>query len=112
MRAARSLESGELLPSMRTALHAKPCQRTPDGFSTGEFTLSITEWKTRTCLPQGSPGARKRHTGKYGELTPSRQRGGGGGNASPLPTSPPPRGLTFELHSQSHSANGAQARWA
>ena len=33
----------------------------------------------------GSPGAGKPHTGQYGELTPSRQRGGAG-SACPLPT--------------------------
>ncbi len=29
-------------------------------------------------MSRGSPGARNTHAGKYGELTPSRQRGGGG----------------------------------
>lgn len=33
----------------------------------------------------GSPGARKMLAGKYGELTPLRQRGGTGGSSS-LPT--------------------------
>src|SRR5438309_2999205 len=33
----------------------------------------------------GSPGAGKPHTGKYGELTPWRQRGAAG-SACPLPT--------------------------
>src|SRR2546428_7464891 len=35
---------------------------------------------------QGPPGAGRRHAGKYREWTLSRQRGGGGGNATPLPT--------------------------
>ena len=35
---------------------------------------------------RGSPGARKGHAGKYGEWTPSQQRGEGGGNATLLPT--------------------------
>ena len=39
---------------MRTA-HAKPCQRTPDGFSTGEFTLSISERGARLRPARGSP---------------------------------------------------------
>jgi len=34
----------------------------------------------------GSPGARNPHAGKYEESTSSRQRGGSGGNATPLPT--------------------------
>jgi hypothetical protein len=37
------------------------------------------------ALSMGSPGAGKPHTGQYGELTPSRQRGGAG-PACPLPT--------------------------
>src|SRR5262249_30823208 len=35
---------------------------------------------------QGPPGVGKRHAGKYRERTLFRQRGGGGSNASPLPT--------------------------
>jgi len=38
----------------------------------------------------GSPGAGKPHAGKYRELTLSRQRGGSGPTASPLPTRLPP----------------------
>src|SRR5206468_762498 len=37
------------------------------------------------AISMGSPGAGKPHTGQYGELTPSRQRGGAG-SACPLPT--------------------------
>ena len=40
-------------------------------------------------MKRGSPGVGKPHAGKYGELTPSRQRGGGGWMkppASALPT--------------------------
>jgi hypothetical protein len=45
-----------------------------------------TERSAGHCQLRGSPGARKGHAGKYGEWTPLRQRGGSGGNASPLPT--------------------------
>jgi len=37
---------------------------------------------------EGSPGAGNPHAGKYSELTLSRQRGGGGLTATPLPTRP------------------------
>ncbi len=37
------------------------------------------------AIMRGPPSARKTHAGKYGELTPLRQRGGSG-MASPLPT--------------------------
>src|SRR5207247_2619793 len=86
MRAARAVELGELLPGMRkglTSSHVKERRMdSPRGSS-----LCPSRSAERGYAPaQGSPGARKRHAGKYGESTPSRQRGGGGGNASPLPT--------------------------
>ncbi len=37
------------------------------------------------AIARGSPGDCKSHAGKYGELTPLRQRGGGGLTASLLP---------------------------
>ncbi len=66
---------------------AKPCQRTCHGLPPGGFTLFQRGALDEAKRPaQGSPGAGKRHAGKYGEWTPSRQQGGGGGNATPLPT--------------------------
>jgi hypothetical protein len=51
------------------------------------FTLSTTGANGRGyCRRLGSPGAGKLHAGKYRELTLSRQRGEGGGNATLLPT--------------------------
>ena len=42
-------------------------------------------------MKRGSPGAGKPHAGKYGESTPSRQRGGGGWTNPPTTALPSPR---------------------
>lgn len=49
---------------------------------------SVLHWNGRhgSLTPLGSPGVRKMHAGKYEESTSSRQRGGGGFTATPLPT--------------------------
>src|SRR5271169_2789594 len=57
--------------------------RTPHG----AFTLSEIGARDGGCpRGRGSPGVGNRHAGKYREWTLLRQRGGGGGNATPLPT--------------------------
>ena len=54
---------------------------------------ALGQWNVAACLIrgtacEGSPGAGNPHAGKYSELTLSRQRGGGGLTATPLPTRP------------------------
>ena len=41
---------------------------------------------SKGAIARGSPGDCNSHAGKYGESTPSRQRGGGGRKPTPLPT--------------------------
>ena len=84
--ATRSVEPGELLLVMRTA-PAKPCQRTADELPRGGSLCPKSELAARDKRRQrGSPGVGNRHAGKYREWTLSRQRGGSGANATPLPT--------------------------
>src|SRR5207245_2217171 len=85
MRAARAVELGELLPGMRKGLppsHVKERRMdSPQGSSLCPYRSAERGY----AHAQGSPGARKRHAGKYGESTPSRHRGearGGGCDGS------------------------------
>src|SRR6266481_7088269 len=86
MRAARAVELGELLPGMRKGLTPSHVKERRMDSPRGSSLCPYRSAERGYAHAQGSPGARKRHAGKYGESTPSRQRGGGGGNASPLPT--------------------------
>jgi group II intron reverse transcriptase/maturase len=86
VRATWAVEPGELLLAMRTATRqvmSKNGGRTPP--RTG-FTLSQRSGRRWRPPRAGVAGARKGHAGKYGEWTPLRQRGGSGGNTTPLPT--------------------------
>src|SRR5437762_12499924 len=56
--------------------------RTPYG---RVHSVQIRSPRQGTGRRQGSPGVGNQHAGKYREWTLSRQRGGSGGNASPLP---------------------------
>src|SRR5512133_3108029 len=77
-----------------TALHEVQAQKLPGQLQTARKVPTAARTDLLTAGPRhcqsslhdspqgvrsaGSPGARKGHAGKYGELTPLRQRGGGG----------------------------------
>src|SRR3974390_2288017 len=71
---------------MRTALrpsHVK--ERWSDSHRVGSLCPNSERVTRAKRHARESPGAGKQHAGKYGEWTPSRQRGGGGVTATPLP---------------------------
>src|SRR5882724_6904982 len=89
MRAARTVELGELLPGMRKGLTPSHVKERRMDSPRGSSLCPYRSAERGYAHAQGSPGARKRHTGKYGESTPSRQRGGVAATPPPYPLASP-----------------------